>query len=83
MKQTVRFRWPQLASALTVEPLTDLNPQLTSARWEATPLISIQRHAALAGDQIYFPTRFTLIDPKQSATEMMISPNQANLTSAC
>ena len=71
MGRTVHFRWPQLNTALQVELLDDLSPQLADDLWRATPLFSIQSHAVVAGEQIYFPTRLILSAPDLAGTEVM------------
>ncbi len=71
MGHQLRFRWPQIGTAITVELLDDLNPELTNLLWEALPLRSIQSHAVVAGQQMYFPTRLVLRDPDSAFVEPM------------
>ncbi|MCC7447352.1 MAG: hypothetical protein IT324_08055 [Anaerolineae bacterium] len=71
MNRTVRFRWPQLDAAIQVALLDDLNPNLVNDLWTAAPLMSIQSHAVVAGQQMYFPTRLILPDPQAAYTEPM------------
>jgi hypothetical protein len=71
VNRTVRLRWPQLDTAIQVTLLDDLNPGLANDLWAATPLTSIQSHAVVAGQQMYFPTRLILPDPQAAYTESM------------
>ena len=71
MAHSVRFRWPQLGVTVQVGLLDDHNPELTHALWRQLPLLSIQSHAMVAGQQIYAPTRLSLADPDRAYTEPM------------
>jgi hypothetical protein len=71
MAHTIRFHWPQLGVEVLADLLDDLNPQLTGDLRRALPLASIQAHAMVAGQQIYFPTRLALADAERSHTEPM------------
>ncbi|MCL4863242.1 MAG: DUF3830 family protein, partial [Caldilineaceae bacterium] len=71
MAHSVRFRWPQLDVTVQVRLLDDYNPELTHALWEQLPLLSIQSHAIVAGQQIYAPTRLSLADLDRAYTEPM------------
>jgi len=71
VNRTVRLRWPQLDTAIQVALLDDLNPDLANDLWTAAPLMSIQSHAVVAGQQMYFPTRLILPDPQAAYTEPM------------
>ena len=71
MTRSLRLCWPQLDITVTAKLLDDLNPILAEDLWQATPLLSIQSHAMVAGEQIYFPTRLVLDDPGTAFTEPM------------
>ena len=71
MERAIRLRWPQLDITVTANLLDVLNPRLAENLWQATPLLSIQSHAIVAGQQIYFPTRLMLDDPAEAFTEPM------------
>ncbi len=71
MKRYLRLRWPTLETSIRVELLDNLNPELVEAVWQAVPLYSIQSHAVVAGQQMYFPTRLILSKPEAAFTEPM------------
>ena len=71
LKTQIRFRWPQINTQISVDLLSEFNPFLTSALLDMLPLVSIQSHAVVAGQQIYFPTRLVLPKNEAAATEPM------------
>jgi hypothetical protein len=46
-----------------------LNPTLCASLLRSLPIVSVQTHAVVAGEQIYFPTRLVLEDPSSATTE--------------
>jgi hypothetical protein len=71
LKAQVRLRWPQLNIQISIDLLNDLNPFLTNSLLGLLPLLSIQSHAVVAGQQIYFPTRLMLPKGEAASTEPM------------
>jgi hypothetical protein len=55
--------------AIKAQLLDNLNPELAVSLRKQLPLLSIQSHAIVAGQQIYFPTRLILNDPAGAFTE--------------
>src|SRR5262245_39308881 len=61
--------WPALDVTVRCTLLDQVNPRLCAALRRALPIVSVQTHAVVAGEQMYFPTRLVLDDPDSAATE--------------
>jgi|SRR6188768_645513 len=69
MDPHVTLSWPALDDSVRCRLLDELNPELCASLRRAMPVVSVQTHAVVAGEQIYFPTRLVLEDPDSAATE--------------
>ena len=58
MAAQIELVWPRWKEKIRAALLTDLNPELCRQFMGSLPLESIQSHAVVAGQQIYFPCRF-------------------------
>jgi len=65
----VILSWPALDVAVRCTLLDEINPQLCASLRRALPIVSVQTHAVVAGEQIYFPTRLVLEEPDAARTE--------------
>jgi hypothetical protein len=81
LSRLIRLRWPQLNITVQASLLDLQVPALTADLWASFPIQSIQTHAAVAGKQIYFPSRLLLPDPSSAYTEPMNEqpPGRINL----
>jgi hypothetical protein len=61
--------WPALDVSVRCALLDEVNPELSASLWRALPLVSVQTHAVVAGEQIYFPTRLMLENPDSATSE--------------
>lgn len=73
MHTHVFLSWPALGVTARCALLEDVNPRLCASLRRALPLVSVQTHAVVAGEQIYFPTRLVLEDPDSAKTEDLAS----------
>lgn len=69
----IRLRWPELGRSVQADLMESTNPALAKEVSENLPLISIQSHAVIAGEQMYFPTRIVLQNLGTASTEPMNS----------
>lgn len=67
----IHLTWPELELTIRCELLASLSPALCASVLRALPIASIQSHAVVAGEQIYFPTRLGLEDPGAAYQEDM------------
>jgi len=51
----ILMRWPELGCQVRVKLLDDINPELCDILLARLPLTSIQSHAVVCGEQMYFP----------------------------
>jgi hypothetical protein len=65
----VILSWPALDVAVRCTLLDEVNPRLCASLRRAVPIVSVQTHAVVAGEQIYFPTRLVLDEPDSARTE--------------
>jgi hypothetical protein len=69
MEPHVTLSWSALDVTVRCTLLDDVNPQLCASLRRALPIVSVQTHAVVAGEQMYFPTRLVLDDPDSATTE--------------
>jgi len=51
----ILMQWPELGHEVRVKLLDEINPELCKMLREQLPLTSIQSHAVVCGEQMYFP----------------------------
>jgi len=70
----IRMRWPELEREVRVKLLDDLNPELCEALRTRLPLTSIQSHAVVCGEQMYFPFASPVIPDSARFEDMAAQP---------
>src|SRR5215471_17082682 len=69
MEPHVLLTWPALDVTVRCRLLEDINPTLCASFRRALPIVSVQTHAVVAGEQIYFPTQLVPDDLDSSTAE--------------
>lgn len=63
--------WPELNSSIQIDLMQEANLPVTEAILNRLPLFSIQSHAVVAGEQMYFPTRIVARKLQAARSELM------------
>lgn len=70
----ILMKWPKLGRQVRVSLLADFNPALCELLNTQLPLASIQSHAVVAGEQMYFPFKSPAVPIDARFEDMAAQP---------